>query len=107
MVQAMEARWDAITSGSGSVYNYDIHPDNHRSWGIGRLWSLTGNLGFLSKSVKLMLAKDVFLRLQPVQSIENVGMGKLPKLAANKGQGTASIYPPLSFLSPVWRPTGI
>lgn len=95
LVQAIGNRWSTISNGRGTAFNYINDPRNYRSWGCGQLWHLLDNRNSLLQGVKLMLAKDAYLRLKQVQSIKNIGMGGLQR-PGKCGQEVKSVSHQLS-----------
>jgi hypothetical protein len=91
LIQELQQRWHAATEGTGQLFVLAYEPQNYRTWGIG---SLAHSSEALKRSVRLMLAREQYLRLSTADQFAPVGMGKLP--AASKSTA-------LSITSPNWK----
>jgi hypothetical protein len=94
LVQNLTNCWQSVTNGLGLLFQQGYDSCNYRSWGVGSMsnsWNNTRQQ--LLDSVSLMLARDQYICLAPVQSIEHVGMGVLPmpmkKVAKGSQHGNA------------------
>ena len=91
------ACWNDIAQGNGKCYT----PVNYRNIGIGAM-GIHSIREALLDSVKLMLKTQSYLILQPFQSFDNFGIGKLPKanpVMPNSFDGATGLYTPFSFKS--------
>lgn len=76
LLQELHKRWQSATKGNGQLFNLSPDPNNYRTWGLGSLWTCAEHL---QRSVRLMLAREQYVRLSSSDSFAPVGMGKLPK----------------------------
>ena len=105
--QALANHWREVTEGNGVLFGHQYHPDIHKSWGTGSLYSVNDfNVKALLKSLKLMLAADLLLYLVPHPEIKHVGMGLLPK-AVSKPKPLQATNPTASGWSSPWQPSQV
>lgn len=73
--------WQSIANGRCTCLNLSDYAANHKTWGAGYLQHpYQGNLEALLYSVKLMLGRDEFLRIEQDKKYPHWVMGELPKL---------------------------
>lgn len=93
LLQAITNHWKVITASRGTFLSHAYDPQNCRSIGVGSVY----DPNILFRAIKLMIDRDVFLRLTPIKFVPDYGMGLLPKK-------TKSLLLPLAHTATAYRP---